>query len=166
VPARSPPWVTTALLAAGATMLWGCASSPSSQGAGVAAALRSPGGKGAALAGTPGCFWLSNFDGSWTVLNDSELIVYAPLHSEPYLIRLFEPVPTLRFHERLGFADSEHTGMICSDTMDALVVPRWEPERVPIVAVRKLTGPEAERLLAENHIKQPDRSKPAKGDQR
>ena len=163
---RSLPWVTVALITAGATMLWGCASSPSSQGAGVAAALRSPSEKEAALPGTPGCFWLSNFDGSWTVLNDSELIVYAPLYSEPYLIRLFEPVPSLRFHERLGFADSEHTGMICNDTMDTLVVPRWEPERVPIVAVRKLTRPEAERLLAENHIKLPQRSKPTKGDQR
>jgi len=156
--------VAIALLAA-TTILSSCASSPASQGAGVAAALRSPSPKTASLPGTPGCFWLSNFDGSWTVLNDSELIIYAPLYSQPYLIKLFEPVPTLRFREVLGFADAQRTGMICNDTMDDLVVPHWEPHRVPIVAVRKLTVPEAKRLLAENHIKLPSRSKPAKGNQ-
>jgi hypothetical protein len=157
--------IAIALLAAAATILSGCASSPSSQGAGVAAALESPSQKSAALPGTPGCFWLSNFDGSWTVLNDSELIVYAPLYSRPYLIRLFEPVPTLKYKERLGFADAEPSGMICNDTMDDLVVPHWQPNRIPIVAVRKLTVPQAERLLAENHIKLQPRSKPVKGNQ-
>jgi hypothetical protein len=56
--------------------------------------------------------------------------------------------------------------MICNDTMDDLVVPHWEPHRVPIVAVRKLTVREADRLLAENHIKPPHRSKSAEADQR
>lgn len=74
-------------------------------------------------------------------------------------------MPTLKFHERLGFADSEHSGMICNETMDDLVVPHWEPERIPIVAVRKLTEQEARHLLAENHIKLPHGSKPAKGNQ-
>jgi hypothetical protein len=146
-------------------VLWGCASSPSSQGAGLAANLASPKQKTEPLPGKPGCFWLSNFDGSWTVLNDSELIVYAPLYSRPYLVKLFEPVPTLKFRERLGFADTERTGMICNGSMDDLLVPHWEPHRVPIVAVRELTAPEARHLLVENHIKLPPRSKPAKGNQ-
>ena len=163
--AQSLRCVAIVLLAAAVTIVSGCASSPSSQGAGVAAALASPSQNAAALPGTPGCFWLSNFDGSWTVLNDSELIVYAPLYSRPYLIKLFEPVPTLKFKERLGFADAERTDMICNDAMDDLVVPHWEPNRIPIVAVRKLTVPEAEHLLADNHIKLQPRSKPAKGNQ-
>lgn len=62
-------------------------------------------------------------------------------------------------------ADSEHTGMICNDAMDDLVVPHWEPHRIPIVAVRELTVPEARHLLAENHIRLPPGSKPAKGNQ-
>src|SRR6185437_10571266 len=160
--------IAIALLAAIAASLWGCASSPfspASQGAAVAANLGSTGRNAAPLPGEPGCFWLSNFDGSWTVLNKSELIIYAPLYSQPYLIRLFAPVPTLKFHERLGFVDTERTGMICNDTMDALVVPHWEPEHVPIVAVRKLTMAEARHLLAENHIKLPRGQKPAKGNQ-
>lgn len=157
--------IAIALVAPLATVLWGCAASPSSQGAGVAANLQSSSHVTAALPGKPGCFWLSNFDGSWTVLNPRELIIYAPFYSKPYLVRLFEPVPTLEFHERLGFADIEHTGMICNGSMDDLLVPHWQPHRIPIVAVRELTVPQANRLLAENHIKLPPGSKPAKGDQ-
>ena len=162
--ARPRRCLVVCLLAAAAAALCGCASSPSSQGAGVAAYL----GKShetAALPGKPGCFWLSNFDGSWTVLNDSELIIYAPLYSKPYLIKVFEPVPTLKFHERLGFENSEHSGMICDGAMDDLVIPHWQPNRIPIVAVRELTSPEAERLLAANHIALPRRPQPAKGNQ-
>jgi hypothetical protein len=70
-----------------------------------------------------------------------------------------------QFHERLGFADTEHTGMICNDTVDDLLVPHWQPNRIPIVAVRELTVPEANQLLAENHIKLPPGSKPATGNQ-
>ena len=161
-------WIVLTALAATAALLSGCASnrsSPASQGAAVAANLGSTGRSAAPLPGQPGCFRLSEFDGSWTVLNDSELLVYAPLYSQPYLIKLFAPVPTLRFRERLGFADTGHTGMICNDTMDTLVVPRWEPERVPIVAVRKLTESEARHLLAENHIRPPHGPQPAKGNQ-
>jgi Family of unknown function (DUF6491) len=157
--------IAIGLLAAGACVLTGCASSPSSQGAGFAADVGSGGRSTPVLPGTPGCFWLRNFDGSWTVLNDSELIVYVPLDSDPYLIKLFEPVPTLKFRERLGFADDAHTGMICNDSMDDLLVPHWQPHRIPIVAVRKLTVPQARRLLAENHLAPPPRSKAAKGKQ-
>lgn len=157
--------IAAALLSAAVMSLCGCAASPASQGAGMAANVAGASRKAAPLPGKPGCFWLSNFDGSWTVLNDSELIVYAPLYSHPYLVKLFEPVPTLKFHERLGFADIERTGMICNDTMDDLLVPHWEPHRVPIVAVRELTVPEANQLLAENHIKLPRAAKPAKGNQ-
>lgn len=166
--ASSPRWIVLSLLAATAAGLWGCASnrsSPSSQGAAVAANLGSTGQSAAPLPGTPGCFLLSLFDGSWTVLNESELIVYAPSESQPYLIKLFAPVPTLKFRQRLGFADTGHSGMICDDAMDALVVPNWEPGHVPIVAVRKLTVPQARHLLAENHIAPPHGPKPAKGNQ-
>lgn len=153
------------MLASAAVVICGCAANPSSQGAGAAPNRVAAGHGSAALPGKPGCFWLSNFDGSWTVLNDSELIVYAPLYSQPYLVKLFEPVPTLKFRERLGFVDVEHTGMICDGTLDSLLVPHWQPHRVPIVAVRELTAPEAAHLLAENHIKVPARLRPAKGDQ-
>lgn len=163
--ARPLRCLVVCLLATALAALSGCASSPSSQGAGVAAVLGSKSHKAAALPGKPGCFWLSNFDGSWTVLNESELIVYAPSYSRPYLIKLFEPVPPLKFRERLGFENIEHAGMICDGAMDNLVVPHWEPARVPIVAVRELTSSQAQHLLAANHIKMPERSKPAKGNQ-
>ena len=44
------------------------------------------------LPGKPACFWKSNFQGDWTVLNDSTLIVRAPLAQDAYVVKLFEPV--------------------------------------------------------------------------
>ncbi|MGH8290141.1 MAG: DUF6491 family protein [Steroidobacteraceae bacterium] len=152
--ARALRLATIGLLAVVAGAMLGCAST---HGAGA----NSP--KTAALPGTPGCFWLRNFDGSWTVLNDSELIVYVPMYSQPYLIKLFAPVPNLKFDERLGFQDVEHSGMICDGEMDNLAVPHWGPGRIPIVAVRKLTVPEERSLLVENHLKPPPGSHPSKG---
>jgi hypothetical protein len=144
------------VLAATAASLLGCAST-AHEGAGAQ--------QTAALPGKPGCFWLRNFDGSWTVLNDRQLIVYAPLYSHPYLIQLFEPIPNLKFDQRLGFLDTERTGMICDDKQDDLLVPNWTPHRVPIVAVRELTTSQARQLLADNHIQLPGNGKPGKGNQ-
>jgi hypothetical protein len=95
------------------------------------------------------------------VLNDGELIVYAPGHSHAYLVKLLEPVPNLKFHQRLGFEDDEHTGRICDHSMDDLVVPHWQPHRIPIVAVHRLSAPERQLLLAENHVKLRAGSRPA-----
>lgn len=99
------------------------------------------------LPGKAACFWKSNFQGDWTVLNDSTLIVKAPLQQDAYVIKLFEPVFDLGFHQRLGFEDREHTGQICNDGDDYLVVPGGQPPQVPIVAVRALTKSQENELL-------------------
>jgi hypothetical protein len=99
------------------------------------------------LPGKPGCFWKSNFQGDWTVLNDTTLIVHAPLPKDAYVIKLFEPVFSLNFKQGLGFEDKEHTGQICSNGDDYLLVPGWQPPQVPIVAVRALTLSEQDQLL-------------------
>jgi hypothetical protein len=99
------------------------------------------------LPGKPGCFWKSNFQGDWTVLNDSTLIVHAPLPKDIYVIKLFEPVFSLSFKEGLGFEDREHSGQICSTGDDYLLVPGWQPPQVPIVAVHSLTAAEEAQLL-------------------
>ena len=109
----------------------------------------------AALPGKPGCFWLRNFDGSWTALNQRQLLVYAPLTSPPYLVQLFEPVPTLRFAERLGFEDVERTGMICNNAADYAIVPNWHPHRIVITAVHQVTAEQARQLLLANGLKAP-----------
>lgn len=108
-----------------------------------------------ALPGKPGCFWLRSFDGSWTALNDRQLLVYAPLSGPPYLVQLFEPIPTLKFAERLGFEDVEHTGMICDSASDFAIVPNWTPHRVPITAIRQVTPEQARQLLLSNGLKAP-----------
>jgi hypothetical protein len=99
------------------------------------------------LPGKPVCFWKSSFQGDWTVLNDSTLIVHAPLPKDAYVVRLFEPVFNLSFKQGLGFEDREQTGQICNNGDDYLVVPGWQPPQVPIVAVRALTMDEQDQLL-------------------
>jgi Family of unknown function (DUF6491) len=99
------------------------------------------------LPGKPGCFWKSNFQGDWTVLNESTLIVRAPLPKDAYVIKLFEPVFDLSFKQGLGFKDKEHTGQICNNGDDNLIVPGWQPPEVPIVAVHALTMAEQDQLL-------------------
>ena len=127
----------------------GCASAPPQGGANTAAANTTA----AALPGTPGCFWLRSFDGSWTVLNQSQLLVYAPPTSAPYLVQLFQPIPTLKFAERLGFEDVEHSGQICNNAQDVAIIPNWTPHRVPITAVRQITPEEARTLMLANGLK-------------
>jgi hypothetical protein len=99
------------------------------------------------LPGKPACFWNSSFQGDWTVLNESTLIVHAPLWKDAYIIKLFEPVFNLGFRQGLGFEDREHTGQICNNGDDYLVVPGWEPPQVPIVAVHALTLAEQDQTL-------------------
>lgn len=98
------------------------------------------------LPGTPDCFWLRNvYD--WTVLNNSELIVHVPLPQNAYLVKLFQPVFDLDFHQGLGFEDVERTGRICGPSRDYLLVPHYTPRRIPIVAVQRLSAPEQVQLL-------------------
>jgi hypothetical protein len=99
------------------------------------------------LPGKPACFWKANFQGDWTVLNDSTLIVHAPLSKDAYVIKLFEPVFNLSFDQGLGFEDREQTGQICNNGDDYLIVPDWQPPQVPIVAVHALTMAEENQLL-------------------
>jgi hypothetical protein len=102
--------------------------------------------RAAALPGKPGCFWLRNVR-DWTVLNDQELIVHAPMQQDAYLIKLFEPVFDLSLHQNLGFEDVEHTGQICNNSDDYLIVRGYTPPRVPIVAVHQLTLSDQASLL-------------------
>ncbi len=99
------------------------------------------------LPGKPACFWKSNFQGDWTVLDESTLIVRAPLPQDAYVVKLFEPVFNLGFKQGLGFEDKEHTGQICNQGDDYLLVPGWQPPQVPIVAVRALSRDEEDHLL-------------------
>ena len=99
------------------------------------------------LPGKPGCFWKSNFQGDWTVLNDSTLIVHAPMARDAYVVKLFVPVFDLGFKEALGFEDRTHSGQICDNGDASLEVPGWQPPQVPILAVHSLTPAEEDQLL-------------------
>jgi hypothetical protein len=71
----------------------------------------------------------------------------AAMREDIYVVKLFEPVFNLSFKQGLGFEDQEHTGQICNDGDDYLLVPGWQPPRVPIVAVHALTMDQQDQLL-------------------
>jgi hypothetical protein len=128
--------------------------------AALCACISGPGGghtarSVAALPGQPACFRLINFDGSWIPLNQRQLLVYAPLSSPPYLLQLFQPVVSLKSDQRLRFEDAEHTGMICDGRLDNVVLPRFQPHRVAIVAVHQITREQARSLMQTNGLKVP-----------
>jgi len=100
----------------------------------------------APLPGKPACLWLRNIQG-WDVLDSSTMIVYAPLAKDAYLVKLFEPVPDLSFHDRVGFDDGDHDGQICSLGDDVIVRGSFE-QHVPITAVRALTPDQVKQLKA------------------
>jgi hypothetical protein len=85
------------------------------------------------------------------VLDDSTLLVHAPLADDAYLVKLFAPIFGLAFHETLGFeGGGGDPGQICGQT--AYVIARNAgggiPDRQPVSAVRALTPAEAKHLLA------------------
>lgn len=96
------------------------------------------------LPGTDSCIFSVEIQ-DWTVLDDSTLIVHAPLKKDAYLIKLFQPIIGLRFHESLGFVDGDHNGQICK-IGDSLFVRGEERQSSPIAAVRLLT-PDQEKQL-------------------
>ena len=82
----------------------------------------------------------------WVVLDESTLLVYAPLRKQPYLVKLFAPVTGLQFRESLGFEDTEHNGQLCRG--DYLVARGDIAQRMPISALREITPQQAKQLRA------------------
>lgn len=115
----------------------------------AACAAHPPAARGP-LPGKDACFWSSSLQ-DWTVLDDSTLIVHAPLAKDAYLIKLFAPIFGLSFHETLGFETGGGSpGQICGQTSYVLArnTGGGIPDRQPIIAVRALTPAEAKTLLS------------------
>jgi hypothetical protein len=114
------------------------------------------------LPGKDGCFWTRSLF-NWTVLDDSTLVVHAPMKQDAYLIKLFAPISGLTFHERLGFeGGGGDPAQICSNNA-YMIAGGPIPEREPIVAVRSLTPDEAKTLLASRGTKPAHQTPPAGG---
>lgn len=115
--------------------------------------------KGRPLPGKPACLYRGNFLGSWQVLDNSSLILYAfPSDREAYLVELFQPVFGLKFNVRLGLMNVQRTGYLCANGSSYLVVPGNSPERILITQLRKLTDSERDQLLAQAGHPSPHRS--------
>lgn len=118
--------------------------------AGCASHMQSPPARAAPevphLPGKEACFWTNSIS-DWTVLDDSTLIVTAPLPNDTYLVKLFAPIPDLAFRQRLGFqSEPAEPGRFCRESGYVFELGPV-PQRWPVVAVRALTPEEAKQLL-------------------
>jgi hypothetical protein len=115
-------------------------------GIGLAACASHPPQSLANLPGKESCFWTSTVF-TWTVLDDSTLIVDAPMNT-PYLVKLLSPIPQLRFLERIGFDNGPGAiGQFCS-TSGYIVARGQFGQRTPATAVRALSPQQAQQLIA------------------
>jgi len=129
--AAMPLAVTLAAAAAG------CA--PSTEGS-RAGSLPSP-----ADTGTAACFYAGQVS-DFTVLDRSNLIVYAPSKQSAYHVRISPPAIGLRSADRLSFGRSD--ARICGYAGERLIVPDGRGgERYSIVGVARLTQAGLEALL-------------------
>jgi hypothetical protein len=143
----------------GASLFAGCASHPQP-------APKAP--EPEHLPGKEACFWTNSIS-DWTVLDDSTLIVTAPLPKDAYLVKLFAPIPDLSFRQRLGFqSEAGEGGRFCRENGYVFELGPV-PQRWPAVAVRALTPEEARQLLnraggpASHRAGSPESPAPASG---
>ncbi|HZF26684.1 MAG TPA: DUF6491 family protein [Steroidobacteraceae bacterium] len=105
------------------------------------------------------CIFSRTIDG-WTVLDDQTLIVYAPTHNKPYLVKLFRPEFALKSEFTLGFLDRDNDGMICDRGPDSIVLRefgRGFSNRIPVDSVQRIDPAEAKELIAKSKVK-PERN--------
>jgi hypothetical protein len=112
------------------------------------------------------CIFTRTIDG-WTVLDDQSLIVYAPTHSTPYLVKLWRPEFDLKWANTLGFVDRDNNGMICDGGPDSILLRdfgRGFSNRVPVNSVQRLNQDQAKELIAKSKAK-PESPAPVMPDQ-
>ena len=122
------------------------------RGCGLAACASHPPPSVASLPGKESCFFTRTVF-TWTVLDDSTLIVDAPMN-DPYLVKLLSPIPQLRFHERIGFDNGPSARPVLPTT--GYIVARGQfAQRTPTIAVRALSPQQAKQLIAAAKSPQP-----------
>ena len=80
---------------------------------------------------------------NWRVIDDRQLIVYAPGRRDAWHLRLFATCTGLRFTEVLAFR-AAGTDRICGDPGDEIA---WRGNRCSIAAVRAVSPAEVKALL-------------------
>jgi hypothetical protein len=96
------------------------------------------------------CMFSRTID-DWTVVDDETLIVWAPDHKSPYLVKLFFPEFGLKSAFALGFLDKDNDGLICDVGRDALIARSIIPGRadhIPLRTVQRIDVAEAKQLIA------------------
>lgn len=129
-----------AALALAAALLAGCAADPSAEPA------RRPSVRAGEF-GTPDCF-LRRAAADFKVLDERNLVVFAPGRDDAYHVQVSLPLQGLRFADTVAF-ESRNT-RICGYAGDELLLRRGGggPERASVVGVYRLDRPALEGLLA------------------
>ncbi len=95
--------------------------------------------------GTPACFYAGQVS-DFSVLDRSNLIVYAPSRQTAYHVRISPPATSLRATDRLSFGPRD--ARICGYAGERLIVPDGRGgERFSIIGVSRLTEAGLESLL-------------------
>ncbi len=101
------------------------------------------------------CMFSRTID-DWTVVDDETLIVWAPDHKSPYLVKLFFPEFGLKSAFALGFLDKDNDGLICDVGRDAIIARGIIPgsaDRIPLRTVQRIDVADAKQLIAKARSK-------------
>jgi hypothetical protein len=97
--------------------------------------------------GTPDCF-LRRSAGDFRVLDERNLIVFAPGRADAYHVQVSMPLHGMPFANTLAF--ESRSSRLCGYAGDALLLPGGAggPDRASVIGVYRLDGPALEGLLA------------------
>jgi hypothetical protein len=101
------------------------------------------------------CMFSRTID-DWTVVDDETLVVWAPDHKSPYLVKLFFPEFGLKSAFALGFLDKDNDGLICDVGRDAIIARGIIPgsaDRIPLRTVQRIDVADAKQLIAKARSK-------------
>lgn len=134
---RAPAMIL--LLAVLAAMAGGCASGPG-RGKEPLSQLPPP-----AQTGSPACF-VRRLVASFTVLDETNLVVYAPSRDDAYHVRISPPAPEMASAGALAFTSRGH--QVCGAAEDAVFFqPDPAAPRHAIIGVSRLSEGALEQLL-------------------
>jgi len=114
-----------------------------------------------AIRGSDCVFFRSVYD--WTVLDDHNMVIWAPSHRDAYQIYMLTPLVGLDFNFKLGFVDRDHDGQLCGFSRDEIIVPdRGFPQRSTITAMKRLDAEAIVKLEEQYKVKLTRDTKKAK----
>ena len=90
----------------------------------------------------------------WQVLDDHNMVIWAPSRREAYQVYFMTPLTGLSFNIKLAFVDKDHDGRLCGFSRDEIVAPDpGFPQRATITAMKHLDADGIAKLEAQYNVK-------------